>query len=261
MFGKSVSAYIISFFVFLRLLPSGRPKVLDLIGFIGWMSFIVGISTVSVYFYPIITLEFNKSIPGVFSSLASIIPVIQPLITLPSLSYLCLKNPSLVHKNQLPNPRYLMIFVFNAVLHLAFYSIFAYIFTTMGLKENSLIISLFYNGLWTLTMVLTSFVIGTSLEEFCKKISDTKYPSFKMIEDLSQDLKQLKMGLSPILFMMLTTKCILLINSSLQSLNQTTMPSYFFVSLMVATLWDLTYVVLVLDTTISQYKDLTLQLR
>ena len=258
--GKKLSAYVIPFLVILRVLPSGRNKV-DLIGLVGWTSFIIGITTVCIYFtYPIYTMMFSKTIPGIFTLLTGlIIPLLQIVLTLPALSYLFMKNPYLADNIQLHNPRYLIMFCFNAVLYLAFYSIVAFTFKREGAEEASYICLISYYGLWTLAMILTSFVIGACLEEFGRKIAHTDYPSTKTMADLYQDLKQLKKGLSPVLFMMLTTKCIILINNALTLATHNI--EYRNVLGLMTTVWDLAYVVLALDTTISEYKALTLKLR
>ena len=263
-FRRSFSAYIISFLVFLRILPRGRSKVLDVIGFIFWMGFTIGLTAAHASFRVHIYVSLlSKSISGVFSFLSILTPMVQPVLALPALSYLFHKNPCLVTNKQLPSPRYPTMFVFNVVLNLGFLKILVETFITSSNQGTFFqVFHVSYYCLWTLTMILISFVIGTSLEEFCKKLSQTTHPTIMRIDELSQDLKQLKTGLSPILLMLFSTKCILLINNSLNLFvdNQKGM-SYWGVSALATILWDLTYVVVVLDTTISKYKDLTLQLR
>jgi hypothetical protein len=130
----------------------------------------------------------------------------------------------------------------------------------MGI-EVGVILSFF--GLWTMTMILTSFVFGSSLEQFCQTISDTDYYSRQNIEELSKELYKLKNGLSPILFMLYSTKCILIINSSLNLATQNYEPIYtaLWISLVLVTMWDLVYVTLIVGDTLAAYKGLSLKLR
>ena len=82
-------------------------KILDNIGLIIWILLVVGLAAMFVYFDK--TAEgwsFNKSIPGVFNFLSSlVIPAFQVVSTIPALAYLCLNNPRLLQDRQLPNQR------------------------------------------------------------------------------------------------------------------------------------------------------------
>jgi hypothetical protein len=107
-------------------------------------------------------------------------------------------------------------------------------------------------------MIISPFVIGTSTHQFVKKIKDNGW-TIEMVEEVFQDMKRLKSGLSPMLFLVYSTKCILLINMALNlARNGFNAQS---VLLILATLWDLAYVTIVLDETLSVYKDLVVELR
>ena len=204
----------------------------------------------------------DRSIPGVFSMLASIIiPIAQFTLTIPAIAYLCLKNPSFVH-SKLPNPRYIVMFLVSLALNWLFYIQYLLLpnrklFEELLQWDASLIVFV-YLAFWTTSMIISSFVIGTSTHQFVKKIKDYGC-TVEMVEEVIQDMKRLKSGLSPMLFLVYSTKCILLIQVALFLAKDgfAAQP----VLLVLATLWDLAYVTIALDETLSVYKDLVVELR
>ena len=267
MFGKTIAANIVSLLAFLRIIPSGRSKASDTIGLIGWMVLIVGCTAVYVYiYYPIYSSRFDNSIPCVFALLATfVIPVFQTVITLPIMAYHYLKNPGLVYENEMPNPRKVFRFVGSMAMHFINIATSTFYMITESKIFNlaDLELDLPYFVLWTISTIFSSFVIGTSIEKFCKKVNDTEikcFPySFEIIEERSQELKTLKCGLSPMLFLIFGSKCILLINFSL-SIAQNPHTYLGFIQL-ITNLLDLTYVTLVADEAVSVYKSLSSKLR
>ena len=265
MFSKSVSANIISLLLLLRILPSGRSKVMDIVGFILWMLVFVGWSAVFVCFD--LSLEswaVPKSIPGAFRFLSNlVIPSTQVLLTIPALSYLCHNKPCLVQDRKLPNPQRLVMFLIGLGLYFLYYTISAIKFFDEPIQEWNALkgITFLHFGLWALANVLTCFVIGTSMKQVCRKISDTDKCSTDLIEEISADLHMLKKGLSPVLFMMFSTKCILLVNAALILATKTINHKPIWMSILAVTLWDLAYVTLVVDDTLAAFKGLTSRLR
>lgn len=262
MFGRSVSANILTFLGFLRILPAGRINVQYTIGFITWMLLVVGLTAVFVYFdMSSEHWSFDKSIPGVFSLLSSlVIPASQVVLTIPALSYLCFNNSCLVQDRKSPNPRRPLMFLFDLALYFLYYVI---IVAGEPVKTwSGLGLTFLYYGVWSFANVLTCFVIGTSLQHFCREITAVENSASK-IEGLSNTLNNLKNGLSPILFVMCSTKCILIVIAALNMANPNTYNSNpaLWVSVLAVTLWDLTYITFVVDDTLAAYKGLTLTLR
>lgn len=216
---------------------------------------------------PFFATTFTKSIPGIFMLLSTlIIPFTQVVLTIPSIAYLSMTNPCIFSDRKLPNPRRIYLFSSGLFLYCLYYTLT--IVTFLGNPEEVLMgievgVILSFFGLWTMTMILTSFVFGSSLEQFCQTISDTDYYSRQNIEELSKELYKLKNGLSPILFMLYSTKCILIINSSLNLATQNYEPIYtaLWISLVLVTMWDLVYVTLIVGDTLAAYKGLSLKLR
>ena len=190
-----------------------------------------------------------------------IIPSAQFTLTIPAIAYLCLKKPSFVH-SKLPNPPYILMFLASLALNWSFYIQYLLLPTRKLFEEllqwDALLIVFVYLAFWTTSMIISSFVIGTSTHQFVKKIKDNGC-TVEMVEEVFQDMKRLKSGLSPMLFLVYSTKCILLINMALNlARNGFNAQS---VLLILATLWDLAYVTIVLDETLSVYKDLVVELR
>lgn len=268
MAGETISSVIILILGILRILPSGRTglsKIVDAIGFSGWMSLAIGCIAAFVYLMSPIYDMFKGSIPDVFSRVSKcIIPVVQVTLTFPALAYFCLKNPGFVY-SKVPNPPHIIVFLTSVILNGGFYMQYLLLPTRTSyekfLQKRSSYAAQFvfvYLALWSISMILSPFVIGTSMRQFANKIKGNGH-TIKMIEDISQDMKKLKSGLSPMLFILYSTKCVILIHITVHLAIKGA--NLHGVSLLVVTLWDLTYVTLVVDETLAIYKDLALKLR
>ena len=89
-----------------------------------------------------------------------------------------------------------------------------------------------------------------------------KHSAYSAILTLSEDLNSLKCGLSPILFMIYSFKCINIISSVLDlAMVGKQGTEHFYVIQLIAHIWDLTYITIIVDKTITAYKGLATNLR
>ena len=198
-----------------------------------------------------------------------VVPMLQVILIFPALKSLGSKYPALVMEKKnlsLKRPR---IFLINFV---------GYIISIVGNckmvfegYENKASLASFsviiFIVLFFLTMLSSSFLIGTSLEMFCQTIEHSKVSgtiSTGVISDLCSDFQQLKAGLSLLLFLTFSLKCVLVINLALGL----AVPSSFTVTqnvicllLLISNCLDLFYITIAVEETLGIFKSLNLQLR
>lgn len=270
MHGKSVSAHIIALFVLLRIIPSGKSKVLVSLGFLIWMILILCCSAVYVYrftpAYDDMAKNAIKSIPWMFQFLSAVvIPVMQVLITIPVLAYFCHCNPKLVHDKALPCPQYIMMFIIKAILITLACFLNLKFLSDLFPEDVPNIFVLLITTLWYIGMIITDFIIGTSSRQICRRVADKELQEERIsrgiTEELSKDVKNFKNGLSPILFIIFSTRCILLINIVLVENNSYTVLYLLNLTLGISLILDLIYISLTLEKTMSAIKDVTSKLR
>ena len=272
MSNTSVPSRIISILAFLRILPSGKSRCQDNVGLLVWVILLLAgyVRYTSVMLTNYLAMM-NGSIPGLFSLVSGLfVPGLQIVITIPALSYYCKNYPNLIQSTMLPKPQNTLMFFGSLALYVSLFATTASMIIPRIEEPEVLEIGihdLIFFFFWTVAMILTSFVIGSSLGQFCIKADETKtmmnkHSAYSAILTLSEDLNSLKCGLSPILFMIYSFKCINIISSVLDlAMVGKQGIEHFYVIQLIAHIWDLTYITIIVDKTITAYKGLATNLR
>ena len=257
MFGKSVSANIIQVLALLRILPSGRSRVLDVLGFLTWVLLLIGCTVVFlINGFPYAQLASIKSIPAIFQLLAAtVIPLMNVLLIVPLLAYFSHCNKNFVQDVALPNPSRPMMFMVIVFLE----AVYCAMLLIFEIAWGWAYLSLYF--ITAITTVLISLLIGTSLEQVLKNAVatdlNTAWNSATTLEDLYQNITNLKNGLSPILFFIFSTSCIIIINAVLSFGDCIHVCTFLGISSMVT----LIYITMIIEDTVSFFKQLTFKLR
>ena len=112
-----------------------------------------------------------------------------------------------------------------------------------------------------------NFLIAVILENFCKHIKEiqnsiaTPDLVHQFLPELQAAMQRLKNNLSPLLFMIFSFKCLIIINAALNigfGLEMPNTPSYqsHYISLLIYACWELFYIALIVEETLDEYKTL-----
>ena len=194
------------------------------------------------------------------------VPTLQILFFFPSMACLGANNPQLFQQNYLAAPKRVWMIFVDVVLYSLVYGVNLKSTDDMlGSKIDMKIMLNCFNVVFLTTMIISSFIIGVCLEQFCKQVSiawqTTNNEPTRLVSGLSKDLQLLKKVLSPFLFMAFSLKCILIINSAFIVASPSKLPKEIFVPVLISSLWDLYYITVIVDETMDSYKSLVRHLR
>ena len=167
----------------------------------------------------------------------------------------------------LPYPRHTIMFIIKVVMDAFTCVLVLKAYSDVLAKESTNFFVFFIGTIWHLGIIITSFIIGTSSKQICNKIADNEIKlernSMGSIEELCEDVRKFKNGLSPMLFIIFSTKCINLISLVLHVTRDSTsifarlMTSIALISFML----DLSYTTLVVENTMNTIKGYSYKLR
>ena len=119
-------------------------------------------------------------------------------------------------------------------------------------------------------MLLFSFLIGTSMQAIWVtvqqvKSSITTTTSINILTDIKSKIRTAKLSLSPILFMVFSQNCWMIINCSLNLAitisNTTDNFKLSMLSMLIYTAWELFYIAYIVDGTVDYYNSLSEDVR
>ena len=127
---------------------------------------------------------------------------------------------------------------------------------------------------YSLQLCIT-FLMAVAMQNFCRSIEnfDDKFLAssssstliLNALAELKIEMKTLKKTLSPLLFMIFSSRCLNLITASLSIarpiVRDTGIFKYSFASLIIFNSWDLFYIVIIVDETMESFKSLNDSLR
>ena len=260
---KTLMSLTVHFLSLVKIIPGGKSTVLDRIGLIIWSAVSVAI-LVAYLMVSWEKIEFicnTLSVSNLFFLCSSyIIPSLNTIAVLPALYYLVSAYPHIVTESFVPTLQSPWLFLANTVLCFA-----AALATSLVIPFDE---SVYYMPVnvtlliyWHILMIISSLTIGictahikTRMEQKANTILTKVYAS-----EILQEYKDLKVGISPLLFMTFSSKCIIIIN--LLTFLLSTFKQLEFVILAAYLMMDLFYITTVLDKTYSSFKAMKLKLR
>jgi hypothetical protein len=112
---------------------------------------------------------------------------------------------------------------------------------------------------WYSLMIISSFIIGICTAQIRTKMGENTLLTQQYASEILQEFQDLKVGISPLIFMLFSSKCIILIN--LLSVILSTFPHTELVIRAAYLMMDLYYITTELDQTYNAFKAMTLKLR
>ena len=275
MFGRSITASILSLLVLIRLIPADPGRKFRLFNFCGtiiWTIVLAGLYiSHAVYVLPEFVSQADKTVPGFFNILTYIVfPGFQIVAFVPCLAYIGFRCPGFVEDKMLAQPRHCVLYIVGAGLYVAYpLSIIYYLdmFSPTQASRLRAVMDALFLGFWTGSMMLSTTIIGSSLNQFHKKLQAAAKTStsIKVFEDITTDFKALKSGLSPLLFVTFSTKCVVLINDmmglALGTGTKEAAPSAILIISTLSQFYDLIYITYLVDEAYANFKDLANHLR
>ena len=128
-----------------------------------------------------------------------------------------------------------------------------------------------FNFLLYLLQLSINFLIAVILENFCKHIKEiqnsiaTPDLVHQFLPELQAAMQRLKNNLSPLLFMIFSFKCLIIIHAALNIGFALEMPNAenqsLYVFLLIYACWELFYTALIVEETLAEYKTLASYIR
>ena len=123
-----------------------------------------------------------------------------------------------------------------------------------------------FDSLLHLLQLSINFLIAVILENFCKHIKEiqnsiaTPDLVHQFLPELQAAMQRLKNNLSPLLFMIFSFKCLIIIHAALNIGFALEMPNdenqSLYVFFLIYACWELFYIALIVDETLAEYKAL-----
>ena len=260
---KSPISWIVSFLSLLRIIPRVKSSLLDKIGLFVWTSVFLALAVANIYVNLDLLKEYldNKvSVYNLFSTASGfVVPYLQIIGVLPLLHYLVSAYDHILQDPLLPYTKKSWLFIANALLCVTTSLIIVVPESPMFTDFQSLVNKSLYTILNSLH-IISSFIIGVCTAQMTARLEniDLIWFSPDRTSEIIQEFRCLKAGLSPLLFFMFSTKCFVLIVTSLGLLTG----QYYGAGATVAyIMMDITYITFVVDQTYESFKDMSLKLK
>ena len=275
MSSRTVTSKVIYLFTLIHILPSYRSRLWDGLWVALWTILSVGFFVSFIIAMDISYLD-DSTLPSVFSIASSLlVPGFELIFSIPALAYLCYNNPIILQDHSLPKPKGLPMLMVSITLYFfniavsSFLPLLAVIDNKIPLTKGEGKTANFdaiMNTIDVLVASLVYFVISCHLSQFCKYVGsllsesdDEKYCA-TTIRSALKAFSCLKLGLSPLLFMIYTGKCINLINVAFVLIKSKESATTIAV-IMMSDCWDLVYLTWITHDTHSKLKQLGVKLR
>ena len=256
-------SFIVRLLSLLKIIPGGKSTVLDRISLFIWTAVSVGLSAA----YLIISwdeIEFlcnQLSVSYLFILCSSyLLPSLNLGATLPALYYIASAYPHILTDKLLPSLQNPWLFLANTVLCAAACASSLVKVIPNDKSVYFIPVNVTLLVYWYSLMIISSFIIGICTAQIRTKMGENTLLTQQYASEILQEFQDIKVGISPSLFMTFSSKCIVLINllSVLLSNYQETTE---LVILAAYLMMDLFYITTVLDQTYSAFRAMTLKLR
>ena len=214
--------------------------------------------------YIVVSMDFIKTQPSVlnlFMSSANIFaPCLQVSSAFPVLYYLVTCYPPIVQDNLLPSPEKAWFFLLEILLCIVAFSA-DLVLTLPGFTNGGKIGLVIFCVLFYATTLVHSFMILVCITETRLRLETSKpfgESKYKLALEIHDQFQALKVGISPLLFLSFSMKCILLISCLTLLLTQ---HIWGLLPLIIYTMYDLVYTTIILDQTFLSLKGVALDLR
>ena len=262
MVSKSPTSWVVYLLSLLRIIPSIKSSVLNKAGLFIWMSVSLGSATA----YLFADMDAHTSLVKQYSvynllyiGSGTWIPLIQVMAAFPALHYLGSVYEHILRDPYLACPKKPWLFLTNAILCVSDLVMMIILSVPHLSGLQSLALVSFCILLCSLRLI-SSFTIGICTAQMTARLknNDANLLFLDCSSEILQEFISLKKGLSPLLFLMFSTQCLILIVNSASLLIK---PNYGFGVTSAYTMMDLIYSTFVIDHTYESFKDMSLGLK
>ena len=265
MFGKSISAWFVSFLVMLGILPGGKSKVCDKIGFLVWLTISTALSFAFFYINKEYIEAYIKdiSIASLMTLATSFLTqVVQMIGSVLTLSTVSKSYPFLVSDRKLPLPDCLLFFLIVTLSNIV------YLPTTiegMVLYPDLLarVTFVMVCVLFAENVYISSIIIGICVAQLKIAIQSKEHltnPSAAIYfgEKVVKEFRSLKQFLSPVMFVLFLVNSLNVIGDGYFTLL---LSNLILIPRLVYSFLTLGYVCLVIDGCFGEFKSVADTLR
>ena len=257
-------SYIVHFLSLMKIIPGGKSTLLDRFALILWTVLSVAFSAAILYVNwenLKVLLSYKITVSTIFLlSAGFFIPCLNLIAILPALHYLVSAYPHVLKDGSL-SLQHSWLFLANMVL--CFSAVLASNFDGIIHFDGSIYftVNLAATTYCYILMLISSLIIGICTSQIKTKIEKntpallTKDSASKIL----QEFQELKAGMSPFLFVVFSSRCIIIINTL--SVTLTFYPKPESVIVAAYNIMDLFYLTTVLHQTYSTFKAMSLKLR
>ena len=257
-------SYIVHFLSLMKIIPGGKSTLLDRIALILWTVLSVAFSAALLYVKREDTkllLSYKITVSTIFLlSAGFFIPCLNLIAILPALHYLVSAYPHVLKDGSL-SLQHSWLFLANMVL--CFSAVLASNFDGIIHFDGSIYftVNLAATTYCYILMLISSLIIGICTSQMKTKIekNTTALLTKDSASKILQEFQELKAGMSPFLFVVFSSRCIIIINTL--SVTLTFSPKPEFVIVAAYNIMDLFYLTTVLHQTYSTFKAMSLKLR
>ena len=253
---------IVRFLSLVKIIPGGKSTLVDRIALILWtvVSVVLSAALLIVNRENIKLLSYKISVSSIFTVSSGFVnPCLNIVAIIPALHYLTSSYPHVLTDICLPSLQHSWLFLANVAL--CFSAPVASIWSLPSDGSVYFAVTLTAAVYWFSLMITSSLIIGISTSQIMTKMEKNALVQLNQnsASEILREFQELKAGMSPLLFMTFSSKCIIII--SVWSTLLTYYPKPEYVIIVAYHMMDLFYLTTVLHHTYSTFKEMSLKLR
>ena len=266
MFGKTLSAWFVTFLIVLGILPGGKSKCCDWIGFLVWLTISTVVSIAWIYVTKDLMEDYfkNLSIARLIQlSTSYFTPICQIIGTVLALSTASKRYPWLVNDSKLPPPDCLVLFLIVTISNIVYVCLQPVTegkeFQDMFSKYTALMVYV----LFAERVYISSIIVGLCVAQLKRSIQrkediTSPYTAILFGEKIVNEFRSLKWFLSPVMFALFLVNSLNVIGDGYFILHMSILG---LVPRLVSAFLTLGYVCLVIDGCFGEFKSVAETLR
>ena len=273
----NILSLIIAMLRLIKIIPNGKSRILDRVGLFFWtiLSLSLSISFLHVEYSWIVRKVSESSVYALFDMGSStFVPAVQITTTLPAVFFLSVTYPYLQQRvprrsdDDGTSPPVLSLpqawlFLVDILLGT---SSFGFAFMEECTEDHCLkddYVGFVANTMYFFGMNISTFVVAVTVGRMETRLAnagayDDGQFSLLAAPGLLREMRELKAGLSPLLFQTFSTKCIIIINFLVSLLSS---PTWNGLTTLAFTLVDLLFTSVIISNTFDAFKTYALGLR
>ena len=256
-------SYFVRFLSLVKIIPGGKSTLVDRIALIIWtvLSVVVSLAFMMANWEIIESIfSYKISVSSIFNLGSFVIPCLIIVLTLPALHHLVSYYPHVLTDTLLPSLQHSWLFLANTVLCCSVAVVNA---LYLPIDSSFYMVKITSMTYFPILMIISSFIIGICTSQIRTKMEKNALVLLTKdsATEILKEFQELKAGMSPLLFMVFSTKCINIIYLCSALLSFDAIPKPAFVIVTAYYMMDLFYITTALHQTYNDFKAMSLKLR